>query len=175
MEYSIFDPHIDRPLHELSREEAKDAYKWFISQKGLRKEELLRLCKERGVFITEPVVFLEKLHDFFIHEIKLDGIKDTPSNYIYSLCNDIAIYMGELLIENASNIKWCFFIKGKSHIYYQRPVLIGFENVKNKNYCIDFDYLLCQYAHRLFQGGEKEGELFKLMYECALKNTIKSS
>jgi len=56
---------------------------------------------------------------------------------------------------------------GRNDLSYQRPVIRGF-NVKNKNYSVDIDYLLCQYVHRLCAGGVKEDGLLLSIFKSAL-------
>lgn len=167
-EYSIFDPKVDQPLHELTRSEATVAYDWFISQKDERKHRLLSHAKELGFHLQdEERETIERLHQLLVSEIQKEKSQHTPSAYIYSLCNDIAIFMSDMLIRRAPHLSWGMHTAGKNDLSYQRPVIQGF-NVKNKNYSLDIDYLLCQYAHRLCRGGSKEEDLLWSIYSNAL-------
>lgn len=167
-EYSIFDPKVDRPLHELTRAEAEAAYDWFISQKDDRKRALLSHANELGVDLPDNErESIELLHQLLVSEIKKEGSQPEPSAYVYSLCNDIAIFLSDMLIQSAPHLSWGMHTAGKSDLSYQRPVIRGF-NVKNKNYSVDIDYLLCQYAHRLCGGGSKEEDLLWNIYSSSL-------
>ena len=55
----------------------------------------------------------------------------------------------------------------KNDLFVSPSGINGF-NVKNKNYSVDVDYVLCQYAHRLAQGGEQEAGLLFRIYESSL-------
>lgn len=167
-EYAVFDPKVDKPLHEMTRSEAKAAYEWFISQKDHRKDVLISYANRLGYDLRgDDKQVIEALHRLLVSEIQKEGVKPTPSAYIHSLCNDIAIYISDLLVENAPHLSWGMHTAGKSDLSYQRPVIRGF-NVKNKNYSVDVDYLLCQYAYRLCVGGSKEEDLLWKIFSSAL-------
>src|SRR5690606_39100808 len=110
---------------------------------------------------------LELLHGLLVADIQREGQQTVPSPHAYSLCNDIAMHMADLLIENAPHLSWAMHTAGRTDLLYQRPVIRGF-NVSNKNYCVDFDYVLCQYAHRLCRGGGKEEGFLWQLYSSAL-------
>ncbi|MCA9006544.1 MAG: hypothetical protein KDA70_14830 [Planctomycetaceae bacterium] len=165
--YVIFDPKVDRPLHEMPRKDAKAAYNWFIAQKDERVEVLKRYAHELGFSLDDEFNAIEQLHDLLVAEIHKDGVRDVPTPRVFSLCNDIAIFISEMLIRNESSLQWTFYIANKNDLSYHRPVITGF-NVKNKFYSVDIDYVLCQYAHRLSQGGSKEEGLLRRIYESAI-------
>lgn len=165
MEYNIFDPKVDCPLNDLSRQEAKVAYDWFISQINTRIEAITAYCEKQGFRLDGSATSLTYLHSFFVREVKKEIGDSIPSAYVFSLCNDIAIYMSEIIMRENRQIKWKMHGGGKKHIYYQRPVLSGFKNAKINDYCIDYDYLICQYAHRLLMG-DTECDYFNVLY-CA--------
>lgn len=169
MEYIIFNPKVDKPLHELSREEAVLAYDWFISNIPIRLEQLFRLLALDGIELNFTEDSLKRLHDWFfelvVEERRLGN--STPSSELFSVCNDIGIYLSEFVIRSANKVKWLLFVKDKSGLSYQRPVITGFD-VKNRDYYIDFDYLVCQYAFRILNKGNKENQLFEAMIKKAL-------
>ena len=166
MSYCIFDPKINKPLHELTRAEAIEAYEWFMSQRNNRLKMLKLYLKEKNIFLNQDMKSLEELHSFFYNEIIKEGIKEYPSSYIFSLCNDIGIYISEMIINKTESVKWNFFKWGKTNIAYHRPVLMGF-NTRNRRYSVDIDLILCHYAHRLCHGGKKEENMFsKLVERC---------
>ena len=170
MSYRIFDPKINRPLHELSQVDAKVAFDWFIDNIPDRLREITELVGIDGVELDFSEESLIKLHDWFFGIVAEERMLGnlTPSPELYSVCNDIGIYLSEFLIKAAkNNIKWLFFNKDVSGVSFQRPVISGF-NVKNKNYCIDFDYLLCQYSFRILKTGSKDSSLFSAMIHKAI-------
>lgn len=167
-DYQIFDPKVDRPLHELSRRDAMGAYEWFMSQKEDRKTMLIRHASRKGVFLNKAITEnLEDLHHFFVGEVQKDGIKQRPSSYIFSLCNDIGIYISELVISACPHLSWGLNTFGKKGISYHRPVVLGFSS-KSKKDGLDMDFLLCQYACRLCKGGPIEDIYFWRIYDAAI-------
>ena len=165
--YVIFDPKVDRPLHEMPRNDAKAAYNWFISQKDERIEVLKRYAHELGFSLDDEFNAIEQLHNLLVAEVHKDSVRDVPSTRVFSLCNDIAIFISEMLVRNGSSLQWTFYIANENDLSYQRPVITGF-NVKNNNYSVDIDYVLCQYAHRLSQGGNQEEGLLRRIYESMI-------
>ena len=161
MAYSIFDPKVDRPLHEMSRKESQTAYDWFIENIPERLDELCELLHEGGIDLDFSESSLIKLHDYFFdfaQEERAVG-NSSPSPELFSLCNDIGIYIAEILRKEEGRIDWDFYISNQKGLSYQRPVLVGFD-VKNKDYHIDVDYLICQYVFRILKTGKKENDLF---------------
>jgi hypothetical protein len=169
MGYVIFDPMVNKPLHELPRDEAREAYDWFLANVGVRVSELSRLVGEMGIILDFSEDSLAPLHSWFfdlVNKEKRLG-NSTPSPELFSVCNDIGVYLSEFVIRRGKQVKWLFYTGEKKALSYQRPVIAGF-NVKNKDYHIDFDYLICQYAFRIFTKGAKEDNLFTLMINKAL-------
>ena len=169
MGYVIFDPMVNRPLHELSREEARTAYNWFLANIPARLDELSRLVTADGVELNYSESSLTSLHDWFYEVVREEWAlnNSAPSPELFSVCNDIGVYLSEFVIRSAKDIKWSFFTKDKRGLSYQRPVVSGF-NVKNLDYHIDFDYLLCGYAFRILKTGNKENDIFAAMIKKAV-------
>lgn len=71
MGYVIFDPKVDRPLHELPREEARASYDWFLANIPARLDELFRLATVDGVELNFSEASLTSLHDWF-YEVVLE-------------------------------------------------------------------------------------------------------
>ena len=164
--YSIFDPKVDMPLHELPRKEARAAYDWFLSQRESRIQVLTQYSLESGICLKKNGI--EKLHNLLVAEVHKEGLREVPTARVYSLCNDIAIFISEMLIRNSASLKWKFYVAHERDVSYHRPVIVGFK-VKSKR--VDIDFILCQYAHRLSQGGEKEEGFLRRIYDSALEQT----
>lgn len=95
-----------------------------------------------------------------------------PSARLFSICNDIAIYISELVIAQSRSVHWHFCIEGKRNVYYHRPVLIGF-NVANPRYVVDIDYALCTYTYRVLKTGECASEHLPAIYESIMEDVGK--
>ena len=161
--YEIFDPLVEGPLHLLPRREARKAYDWFIRQIPTRIELLGELLiAEAGVELSLGA--LSKVQVWFDETTRIETSgSEEPTAFVYSLCNDLGMFLGQSMVERHERIAWTMCTFGKRYLYYQRPVLIGFD-VPNPKYIVDFDYALCAYAHRLALGQPSEVELFERMF-----------
>lgn len=160
MEYSIFDPQVDGPCHLLSRKEARKSFDWFMSQKEVRVKMLSHELERKGFPLPDSHEELcEVFEQVLIQEVAMAGRKLT--GYIYSLCLDIGVYLGEELIRLSPDIRWVLCTFGKTNVYYQRPVLVGFD-VPNKTFSYDFDFILCAYINRLATDGDEYGLVLKM-------------
>lgn len=161
MPYSIFNPKVNKPLHELTRKEARIAHNWFINNINTRIEELKCLVERQGVVLDFSEESLVDLHKWFctlvVMESEAGGSEPTPE--LLSICNDIGMYISEIAIKKFPNIHWAFHTFGKKSLHYQRSVLMGF-NVKNKNYSVDVDLILCGYAFRILKGNPPSENMF---------------
>lgn len=172
MSYVVFDPKVSKPLHELSRDDAREAYDWFLTCAPERLRELSDVVREGGITLNFSPQSLSDLHEWFYDVAKEEHSlgNEAPSSELFSICNDIGIYIAEMLFKVLPNVKWDMFVADERGLSYQRPVLNGF-NVKNKEYHVDLDYLICQYAFRVLKSGKKENDLFMALYNRGI--TIK--
>ena len=169
MNYTIFDPMVEKPLHLCSRSEAKQAYSVFIESKKSRLEELKCLVESSSsIVLDDSELSLEELYEWFIslcvHERKLEY--EHPSPEVFSICNDIAIYISEMLIKETKTLKWKFYTTAKTNVSYQRPVITGFNAARG--YTEDFDLNLCRIAYQILEGREPNENRFLKMYQYAL-------
>src|SRR5262249_24477501 len=65
----------------------------------------------------------------------------------YSIVNDIALFLGDVMIQRHPELRWEFFIWAKKDISYQRHVIMGFNRVSNPKYNIDIDAAVAAYGH----------------------------
>jgi|GEM_PF-5970307 len=179
MAYSIFDPKVNRPLHELPRQEAQAAYNWFIENIPVRLEELKGLLLNDGIDLDFSDRSLIELHEWFFSIVQEEWYSgnERPSSELFSICLDIGVYIAEMVKTQSPRITWSFYTTETRGLYFQRPVITGFD-VKNKDYHVDFDHLLCLYAFRILKSGKKEDDLFFAMYQeakncCSSKHAAK--
>ena len=168
--YEIFDPKINGPLHEASRKDARGAYNWFIENIEARLQQLELITRPDGIALDFSTKSLSDLDQWFYDRAKIGFDKgvDSVSSEVFSICNDLGMCMSEMLIRLPGDVSWEFFTKGKKNVAYHRAVISGFSNVKNRNYNIDYDFLLCQYAHRILKDGKQEKGLILDMHEVAV-------
>jgi len=169
LKYEIFNPKVDRPLSQLTRVESRKAYEWFIENIDSRLKQLELITSFKGIALDFSEKSLKEIDQWFFDRAKVDFDEclNSVSPEVFSICNDLGMYVSEMLIRLPGNISWEFCTKGKKNISYQRSVISGFSNVKNKNFNIDIDLLLCRYAHRILKGGEQESGLILNIYKEA--------
>lgn len=166
--YEIFDPKINAPLETLSRREAECHFKLYVESWQSRLVELQKVLNHFNINLDYSLRSIEEIDKVFASLIASDdltGNSITPESF--SICNDLSLYFAGFLLKNCNKLKWELNTDLKDWSYH-RPVLRGF-NVKNKKYYIDFDLMLCQYAHYLIKNGIKEGQILR-MVESALNN-----
>lgn len=160
-DYNIFNPEVSAPLHTLSRKQARRHYELFISHIGERIGELQKLLKESSIELDFSLESVKQLDEWFINAMCANGSGHLSAKS-FSICNDMSMYFGEIVKRSCPTVDWKLNTIKSSDISYHRPVLMGF-NVKNKNYNIDFDLILCQYAHRIIKGNTDEGLLVRMI------------
>ena len=126
-----------------------------------------------GIKLNYSERSLEQLDEFF-PRIVIDDQQDNgelpsktsrPSPEAFSLCNDIGMYLGEMLRQCSSTLHWELLTWNKRDVYYHRPVILGFSKVKNRNFSVDFYDMLCGYAFRLVRGRGRQVGLIPKMYK----------
>jgi hypothetical protein len=66
--------------------------------------------------------------------------------------NDLALFLGDVIIERSPNLRWVMFDKGSRDVAFQRRVIMGFTGVANPKYNVDVDLLLATYGHQIVAG-----------------------
>lgn len=169
MPYEVFDPRVDRPLHELPREGAVKAYERFIESIPERMTQIANLVSDDGLSLDFSEASLAQLNDWF-YEVALEEAElgnDAPSPELFSVCNDVAVYIAEMIRRAKKGVHWTLYVSNETDVSYQRPVLVGFRTAA-KDYHVDLDYLLCQYAFRILSRRKQEKEIFRSMYRRAI-------
>lgn len=159
-DYRIFDPGADRPLHEVSRKEARAHYEKVMAEKGERRRQLVELLARHGVELDTGDPSVQQMNDWFRAGVEEDsGNPRRLTPVWYSIVNDIGLHLGEILIERAPSLRWELFTGGKKDLSYQRPVIMGFA-VPDPKYNVDYDHVVGVYGHRLVRGQEVESDRF---------------
>jgi hypothetical protein len=167
-DYSIFNPKVSAPLHILGRKEALEHYELFVSQIDKRIKEIRKLLKDSNIELDFSIESVKQLDEWFVINMRANS-SDQLSAKSFSICNDLSMYFGEIVKRNCSSVDWKLNTVRSSDISYHRPVLIGFD-VKNKNYNIDFDLILCQYAQRIIKNNaDDKGLLFRMVFSALEK------
>lgn len=159
-DYSPFDPGVSRPLHEVTRREARAAFDRLMSAKDDRITELRQLLRLNGIDLASTEGSLQQLNDWFRAEVEGDPATGRLRSIWYAVVNDLALYLGDVMIERSPNLEWVFFDKGAKNDAFQRHVIMGFSKVPNPKYNTDIDLLLATYGHRIIRGYDVEADAF---------------
>ena len=146
-------PGVWGPLNELDRQTARAAFDRLMAAKQSRITALRQLMSANGIQLEDTDIALQRMEDWFREAVEQDTDKPGRRSPIwYSVVNDLALYLGEVLIARAPNLHWTFFLAGERNVAYQRHVIMDFGKVANPRYNFDVDRWLATYAHRLIAG-----------------------
>ena len=139
-----------KDIYAFSKEEAQEFYSWFIR---IKTERLSILASEvQKIYPKWELDFtrnsLIKLYEWFKKKVAYRkmtsqeseqfktqlaktplfvGVLNIPESTFtdetVSICFDIGIYLGEVLIENCVGIKWTQKINSKNYIDYAQPII----------------------------------------------------
>jgi hypothetical protein len=124
-----------------------------METKSARLEILSRLVKANGVELTNADSSVQDLNDWFFANVEADP--EQPGRLLpiwYSVCHDVALFLGELMIERHPNLHWEFFTWGKTNVAFQRHVIMGMSTEDPKFHTnIDIDRMVATYAHQIIE------------------------
>jgi hypothetical protein len=148
--YEIYHPGVVGALNTLPRAEARRAFNKRMEDKRARVEMLRWLLKANGVELATTDGGIQDLNDWFRANVEADA--DQPGRLSadwYSVVNDVAMFLGDVMIERCPGLRWEFFTWGKKDAAYQRHVIMGFSQVANAKFNIDIDRAVAVYGHRI--------------------------
>lgn len=151
VDYELNDVRLALRPAALARPEARKLFDQSMSTRHARTESLRRLVASTGVDLGRTGADVQALNDWFASHVEADS--ETPgalSTLWQSVTYDIALHLGDVMIERHPNLHWEFFIWGKRAVPYQRPVIMGMSTEDPKMHTnIDVIRLVHQYAMRI--------------------------
>jgi hypothetical protein len=147
--YEVYHPGVFGPLHTLPRAEARSAFNRLMAARPGRIQMLRRLLEASGIELTGTDRGVQDLNDWFLANVEPDPGK--PGRLLpvwYSVVNDVALFLGDVMIERHPGLRWGFFTWGKTNASYQRHVIMGFPQV-HPHYNFDIDAAVAAYAHQI--------------------------
>lgn len=89
-----------------------------------RVEELQRLLMRNGGVLGEDNQSVQLLNDWFVNHIEADG--DGPPGFLaadwQSVCHDVAMFLGELMIHRHRSLEWALHTwGGKRNVCSSKP------------------------------------------------------
>lgn len=159
--YEPFDPGFACPLRELPRREARKAFKVLMAAKSERIEQLRQLLANNGVELRESDEGLVELEAWFRREVRADP--DQPDRLHpcwYAVVNDIALFLGDVIIDRAPGVRWVFYEWGAKNVSYQRHVLMGFSTSSNPKFNLDIDREVAALGYHVIYGTDQGEDVF---------------
>jgi hypothetical protein len=149
-EYVVYHPGVLGPANTLPRSEARLAFIKLMEARPERIEMLRRLLMASGVELSSADSAIQDLNDWFLANVEADPKKPGRLQAEwYSVVNDVALFLGDVIIGRCPSLHWEFFVWGKKNVSYQRPVIMGFSKIANPKYNMDVDMVVATYAHRI--------------------------
>ncbi|HEU5004347.1 MAG TPA: hypothetical protein VFW71_16435 [Actinomycetota bacterium] len=149
-DYEVYDPGVSGPLNTLSRADARRAFNKLMGGRTTRREMLRCLLRANGMDLVGSDSGIQDLNDWFVANVEADP--DNPGRLLpdwYSVVNDVALFLGDVIIERCPGLRWEFYTGGKKDVSFQRHVLMGFTQVPNPKYNLDLDSAVATYGHRI--------------------------
>lgn len=150
--YQPYDYRVAAPLSELPRAEARRAYDHLMASKPARIAMLGGLVAANGTSLDGfSDKAIQHLNDWFYRNVEPDP--EQPGRLLpewYSVVVDIALFLGDALIERHPHLHWEFFTWGRRNLAYQQPVIMGFRHEDPKHHTnIDLEPRVAAYGHRI--------------------------
>jgi hypothetical protein len=148
--YEIYNVGVSAPLNTLPRAEARRAFNKVMEEKPARIEMLRQLLMASGVELSGTDAGIQDLNDWFAANVEPDS--DNPGHLTpdwYSVVNDVALFLGDVIIGRCPGLRWEFYTGGKKDVSFQRHVIMGFTQIPNPKYSLDIDRAIATYGHRI--------------------------
>ena len=108
--YQLFEipPHWERA--DLGVREARRVFDLVMGQRESRVDELKRLLRAFGIDLDGTDDSVRELEAWFHESVfGLLGKSGIPDGRTLSLCEDVALYLGDLMIARHSNLQWSLY------------------------------------------------------------------
>lgn len=166
-------------FQSLRPKQAKEIFQWYVNDIPARLEQLQKyLDEETGgeIQLTKKPETLGPLWNWFSNTIETrkrseselqEELKAVP-NWLHStvIANDekltfeslavgmdIAIYFAEVFISNHTDVYWGYFVRPKSRVSVNEPVLLGFAHGMDLNPRRIVDTVMWQYVQKKSNDG----------------------
>lgn len=149
LRYTTIQPPFTLKFREMSRQELKEYFRWFLDVSPVRIRELTKALRETSGFegwqADETPLSLDRLGEWFATQVEARVRTDDErmeiagrSNYpievpseeltsrTFSLAMDVGMYLGRVLVRNHPSLQWDLPLGDKKFVDYGQPVLVGF-------------------------------------------------
>ena len=157
------------PSHDWTSNESKIYFDWFLSVKDERANYLLTALDENltGNAGNDIKRIGQKVYDHlfiapFSNQTE-NGIKIT--NKGLALAADLGILTSNLVLSSVPKLSWERLEKGKRHVYFRLPVIVGFSDSSN----VEPIRFSTSGARAILEGRLKSDIWFKFFEACLTK------
>ena len=160
--YEPYRPPYSGPLAQLSRSEARESFDLWLAARSGRWVQLQRLLETVGVALGTSDADVQRLNDWFRASVEAnpeDGSR--LANRWYAVVNDLAVVLGDMVIQRCPGLTWEFFTRGgKRDVSFQKHVVTGFTKVPNPKFNLDAEGLVATYAYQIIAGDKVPEDYF---------------
>jgi hypothetical protein len=137
--------------------QAKSEYEHLMSIKNERKSILQEFLSTNGVSLACDDTALGEIESWFVSSVESDTHDTERLRPLwYSVVRDLALFLGDCMIERHGHLHWAYYKWGKKSRSFQRPVIMGFKNVQYGKYHMDIDDMLAIYGVRTVYDKHRE-------------------
>lgn len=169
--YEIYDPGLDLAREDASRQDAEAAFKKLMEEKEARIRMLIELTAQNGASVDASDAGVARLERWFRENLQEGDEPGRLEPRWYSVVNDTALFLGDVIINRTDNLSWEFSVRGgASSVQYQRPVIYGFTRSEDPHLAVDPDLDVAAYAHAIIEGDCPDEGAFQDLIDFAANN-----
>ncbi|WP_354697233.1 hypothetical protein DSM112329_02859 [Paraconexibacter sp. AEG42_29] len=166
-EWTAFEDAPGRPLAEVDRATAQRYFATLMAARRARRDHLLALLALNGVQISTDNAGLQRLNDWYRAHVQ-GSEPDLLEDRWYAVGLDVGLFLGEAMIERAPTLEWRVFTGVAHDVSYQRPVVMGFERARNRQYNVDPEFLVSIHGRRIVAGDDEPADYFVALVDAAV-------
>lgn len=169
--YEPYVPPYRGPLAQLPRGQARESFNRWIAARPERWTQLQRLLDGVGIRLGTSDSDIQRVNDWFRTSVEsAPENRGRLANRWFAVVNDMTVVLGDTLLERCPGLRWEFYTSGKTNLSYQKHVVMGFANVQNTKYNVDFDRVVSTYGHQVIAGSDVSPAFFtEVLASCQAK------
>ncbi len=113
-------------LSELPRSVARAEFDRTMREKDERVAIFRDLLAESGIEFDGSDGSVQSLNDWFVETMTPAADRNDPDRRSQSVCEDVTLLLGDVMIDRHPELRWEFFTWGKKNVSYQSHVIMGF-------------------------------------------------
>ncbi len=118
---------------DLSVKEARRAFDRLMAAKQERISQLRAVLAANAVELGTSDESIQRLNEWLVAAVEPDPSQPGhPTPTWKSLGQDIALFIGEVLIERVPGLEWRLFEGSRRHLSHHHPVVMGFDVINSR-------------------------------------------